>query len=227
MFGKPDIPDQALGFGPRAEAGTRELQTEVRVSERQTVNASAAPEFGSITELIDRANRGESEALNRLFAELYAELHEMARSRLHRHMPITVLDTTALLHESYLRLIKLGALSVTSRAHFFAYAARVMRSVIVDFARQRLADRRGGGAVEFPLDTEAAAAAPSAEADVIRVHEALEQLAAADERLVHMVEMRYFGGLSEEEIAAAMGVSTRTVQRDWEKARLLLAVALK
>jgi RNA polymerase sigma factor (TIGR02999 family) len=190
------------------------------------VNASAAPEFGSITELIDRANRGESNALNRLFAELYPDLHEMARSRLHRHAPITVLDTTALLHESYLRLIKLGALNVTSRAHFFAYAARVMRSVIVDFARQRLADRRGGGAVEFPLDTEAAPA-PSAEADVIRVHEALEQLAAADERLVHMVEMRYFGGLSEEEIAEAMGVSTRTVQRDWEKARLLLAVALK
>jgi len=189
--------------------------------------ASAPPEFGSITELIDRANRGESDAMNRLFAELYADLHEMARSRLHRHAPITVLDTTALLHESYLRLIKLGALSVTSRAHFFAYAARVMRSVIVDFARQRLADRRGGGAVEFPLDTESAPAAPSAEADVIRVHEALEQLAAADERLVHMVEMRYFGGLSEDEIAEAMGVSTRTVQRDWEKARLLLAVALK
>lgn len=191
------------------------------------MSAAAPPEFGSITELIDRANRGEQEALNRLFAALYPELHEMARSRLHRHVPITVLDTTALLHESYLRLIKLGALSVTSRAHFLAYAARVMRSVIVDFARQRLAERRGGGAPEFPLDTEPAPAESSAEADVIRVHDALEQLAAADERLVRMVEMRYFGGLSEDEIADALGVSTRTVQRDWEKARLLLAIALK
>jgi RNA polymerase sigma factor (TIGR02999 family) len=191
------------------------------------VTPAFAPAPSSITELIQRANQGEQDALNRLFSELYAELHEMARSRLHRHAPITVLDTTALLHESYLRLIKLGALSVTSRAHFFAYAARVMRSVIVDFARQRLADRRGGGAVELPLDTESSPAAPSAEADVIRIHEALEQLATADERLVHMVEMRYFGGLSEDEIAEAMGVSTRTVQRDWEKARLLLAIALK
>lgn len=189
--------------------------------------APAPSKSGSITELIDRANRGEQDALNSLFAELYAELHEMARSRIRRHIPITVLDTTALVHESYLRLIKLGALSVASRAHFLAYAARVMRSVIVDFARQRLAERRGGGAVELPLDTEPAPPSPSGEDDVIRVHDALQQLAAADERLVRLVEMRYFGGLTEDEIADALGVSSRTVQRDWEKARLLLSIALR
>jgi RNA polymerase sigma factor (TIGR02999 family) len=192
-----------------------------------TVTAAFAPAPGSITELIQRANQGEQEALNRLFSELYAELHDMARSRVRRHAPITVLDTTALLHESYLRLVKVGALSVSNRAHFLAYAARVMRSVIVDFARQRLADRRGGGAVEVPLDTEAGSSESSAEGDVIRVHDALEQLAAADERLVRLVEMRYFGGLTEEEVAEALGVSSRTVQRDWEKARHLLAIALK
>lgn len=186
-----------------------------------------APAPGSITELIDRANRGEQDALNRLFAELYGELHEMARSRVRRHAPITVLDTTALLHESYLRLVKVGALSVSNRAHFLAYAARVMRSIIVDFARQRLSDRRGGGAVELPFDTQAGEQPPTPEADVVRVHDALEQLAAADVRLVRLVEMRYFGGLTEGEIAEALGVSERTVQRDWEKARLLLAIALK
>jgi len=182
---------------------------------------------GSITELIDRANHGEKDAFNRLFSELYGELHQMARSRVRHHAPITVLDTTALLHESYLRLVKVGALSIENRAHFLAYASSVMRSIIVDFARQRLSQRRGGGAVELPLDTETGEQTPSPEADVVRVHDALGELAAADERLVRLVEMRYFGGLTEEEIAEAMGVSSRTVQRDWEKARLLLSIALK
>ena len=194
---------------------------------RSPLSTAFAPAPGSITELIDRANRGEQDALNRLFSELYPELHEMARSRVRRHAPITVLDTTALLHESYLRLVKVGALSVSNRAHFLAYAARVMRSIIVAFARQRLSERRGGGAAELPLDTEIGDRTPSPEADVMRVHEALDQLAAADERLVRLVEMRYFGGLTEDEIAEALGISVRTVQRDWEKARLLLAIALK
>jgi RNA polymerase sigma factor (TIGR02999 family) len=182
---------------------------------------------GSITELIQRANRGEQDALNALFAELYAELHEMARSRIHRHAAFTVLDTTALLHESYLRLVKLGALSVSDRAHFLAYAARVMRSIIVDYARRRLAERRGGGVEDLSLDTEAHQPATPGEGEIVRVHEALEQLAAADERLVRIVEMRYFVGLTEDEVAQALGISLRTVQRDWEKARLLLAIALR
>lgn len=187
----------------------------------------AGPALDSITELIERANDGDKESLNRLFTGLYAELHALARSRVHRNTPITLLDTTALLHESYLRLTKLGALKVTSRAHFLAYAARAMRSIIVDFGRQRLAERRGGGAVEVPFDTESDQPASSGEEEVLRVHEALKELAAVDERVVRVVEMRYFGGLTEEEISEALGVTTRTVQRDWEKARLLLSIALK
>jgi RNA polymerase sigma factor (TIGR02999 family) len=191
------------------------------------VTAASDSGIGPITQLIDRANRGEQDALNRLFAELYDELHALARARIRRHFPMTILDTTALLHESYLRLVKVGALSVTSRAHFLGYAARAMRSIIVDYARQRLADRRGGGAIELPLDTEGAPQVPAGEAEVVRVHDALEELGVVDERLVRVVEMRYFGGLTEDEIAEALGVSARTVQRDWEKARLLLSIALR
>jgi RNA polymerase sigma factor (TIGR02999 family) len=187
-----------------------------------------APTDAPITQLIERANVGDADALNRIFAALYPELHTLARARLRRNAPLTLLDTTALLHESYLRLIKLGQLRVESRAHFLAYAARTMRSIVVDFARSRLAERRGGGAQELVLDTAIAADAASApEAEIVRVHDALEELAHVDERLVRVVEMRYFGGLTEEEIGAALGVTERTVRRDWEKARLLLAIALK
>ena len=191
-----------------------------------TTHGSAPPD-APITLLIEAANAGDADALNRVFAALYPELHNLARSRLRRTQPLTLLDTTALLHESYLRLVKLGQLKVESRAHFLAYAARTMRSIVVDFARSRLAERRGGGAQEVSLDTEIAAGVHTPEEEIVRVHDALNDLAQVDERLVRVVEMRYFGGLTEEEIGTALGVTERTVRRDWEKARLLLAIALK
>jgi RNA polymerase sigma factor (TIGR02999 family) len=189
--------------------------------------SETTPPDPSITLLIEAANSGDSEALNRIFAALYPELHGLARARLRRAQPFTLLDTTALLHESYLRLVKLGQLKVENRAHFLAYAARTMRSIVVDFARSRLAERRGGGAQELSLDTEIASGVHAPEEEIVRVHDALTDLAQVDERLVRVVEMRYFGGLTEEEIGAALGVTERTVRRDWEKARLLLAIALK
>ena len=179
-----------------------------------------------ITLLIDRANQGDGVALNEIFATLYPELRALARSRLRRNATLTLLETTGLLHESYLRLVKLGHLNVESRSHFLAYAARTMRSIVVDFARQRMAERHGGGKPEATIDTQVLYERPGEE-EVIRVHEALSDLAKVDERLVRVVEMRYFGGLTEEEVADAMGVTARTVRRDWEKARLMLAVALK
>ena len=186
-----------------------------------------APTAAPITLLIERANLGDADALNRIFSALYPELHTLARARLRRSAQFTLLDTTALLHESYLRLVKLGQLNVESRAHFLAYAARTMRSIVVDFARSRLAERRGGGAPELSLDTEIASRLHAPEEEIVRVHDALTELGQVDERLVRVVEMRYFGGLTEEEIGAALGVTERTVRRDWEKARLLLAIALK
>src|SRR5262249_38878796 len=134
--------------------------------------------------------------------------------------------TTGLLHESYLRLVKLGQLNVTSRSHFLAYASRTMRSIVVDFARQRMAERHGGGKRKDELATPGPHERQGDE-EVIRVHDALHDLAGVDERLAQVVEMRYFGGLTEDEVADAMGVSARTVRRDWEKARVMLAVALK
>lgn len=182
---------------------------------------------GDVTALIERANQGDEAALNQLFETLYADLHALARARLRPHAKFTLLDTTALLHESYLRLVKNGRLNVDSRAHLLAYAARTMRSIIVDFARRNLADSRGGGVADMTLDTGIAQTADKGEAEVVRVHEALEDLAKADERLARVVEMRYFGGFNDDEIAHALSVTDRTVRRDWEKARLLLSLALR
>lgn len=179
-----------------------------------------------ITTLITAARRGESEALATLFSQLYPELRRLAHGRLKKHPASTLLDTTSLVHESYLRFLRAGQIQVSDRAHFLAYAARVMRSVVVDFARERSAERRGGQEVHIALDTDAAQV-PAGEVEIIRVHEALEELAKLSERLVQVVEMRYFAGMTEAEIAEALGITERTVRRDWEKARILLASALK
>jgi len=179
-----------------------------------------------LTVLLASARGGDRDAAGDAYSLLYNELRRLARAKLRRHQSMTLLDTTSLVHESYLRLIGADALPVADRHHFFAYAARVMRSVIVDFARARAAERRGGEAEHVVLDTMVAAEVAAPENDVLRVHEALETLARADERLARIVEMRYFGGLSEIEIAQILDVSERTVRRDWEKARLLLKAAL-
>ncbi|HEY1089956.1 MAG TPA: ECF-type sigma factor, partial [Burkholderiaceae bacterium] len=149
------------------------------------------------------------------------------RARLRDGGRNTVLDTTALVHESYLRFLNGGALHSGERRAFFAYASQVMRSVIVDAVRERQARRRGGDLAFLTLDTHLNDALPSAEAEVLHVHEAVAQLALAEPRLAEMVEMRYFGGYTEAEIAAAVGLSARTVRRDWEKARLLLLALLR
>jgi RNA polymerase sigma factor (TIGR02999 family) len=181
----------------------------------------------TITDLLSAARQGDRVAAGEAFSRVYDELRRLAHAKLRHHQSMTLLDTTALVHESFLRLAGAQALPVVDRHHFFTYAARVMRSVIVDFARARRAERRGGDAEHVVLDTGIAANAVGPENDVLRVHEALEVLAQADARLAQVVEMRYFGGLTEPEIAQALDVSERTVRRDWEKARLLLLAALQ
>jgi RNA polymerase sigma factor (TIGR02999 family) len=182
--------------------------------------------MAQLTELLSAARLGDQRAAGEAFSLLYAELHKLARSKLRQHQSMTLLDTTSLLHESYLRLVGAQALPVSDRHHFFAYAARVMRSVIVDFARARLAERRGGAADDLVLDTGIAGKVATPANDVLRVHDALDVLAKADPRLAQVVELRYFGGMTEAEIAQMLGTSERTVRRDWEKAKLLLFAAL-
>ena len=181
-----------------------------------------------IGDLICRANGGEAGALEQLFAAADGELRRLARSRLRHGGRNTFLDTTALVHESYLRFLSGRQLRAEDRCAFFAYASRVMRSVIIDCVRERQAERHGGNlnrvtlGADLVIDDHA-----GAEDDVLRVNEALDVLAQAEPRLAKVVEMRYFGGYTEAEVAEALGVTERTVNRDWKKARLLLSSMLK
>ena len=187
------------------------------VSEQQT----------SLTDLIRRVHDGETGALQSVFELTYDELRRLARYRLQTVERAAVLDTTGLVHECYLRLASAKKLAVEDRVHFFRYAGRAMRCVIVDMARGALRTKRGSGERPLSLSTticESTSAA--AEEEVLSVHDALDDLAQIDPRLVQVVEMRYFAGMTEADIATALGVTDRTIRRDWEKARLLLARAL-
>jgi RNA polymerase sigma factor (TIGR02999 family) len=160
-----------------------------------------------------------------LTTQMYRQLRVLARARLRSGGRETLLDTTALVHEAYLRLAGVE-MPPDERRRFLAYASRTMRSVIVDFARKRQAERRGGDLFFVTLTGTLAERPTAAADDIVRVHEALDELAHIDARLAQVVEMRYFAGLTEAQIAQALSISERTVRRDWEKARLLLAGAL-
>ena len=176
------------------------------------------------TELLSAAKLGDAAAEAQLISHLYSDLRQLAHSRLKRSKPSTLLETTALVHEAYLRFHRAGYVRIADRAHFMAYAARAMRSIVVDFVRKRGAARRDDGDASALPDP---STLPAGESEIIRVDQALQELAAVSERLVKVVEMRYFGGMTETEIAGALSVTERTVRRDWEKARMLLATALK
>lgn len=162
-----------------------------------------------------------------LFRLMYQDLRRLASSRLRRSESVTLLDTTALVHESYLRFQHQSDLGGMTQGQFLAYAARVMRFVVIDFVRQRHAERRGGDHLHVTLNTEVAESVSIKDDDVVRIHEAIEELAQVDDRLARIVEMRCFAGLDEMAIAQALGITDRTVRRDWQKARLLLKAVLQ
>lgn len=184
---------------------------------------------GDITVLLDAARDGDRGALDQVLATLYQELHGMARRQLAGQQQGHTLDATALVHEAYLKLIgrNKGSAQFDDRAHFFAYAASAMRSVIVDYARQRLAQKRGGDlhrVTDLPEDLEGGL---RLDEDMLGLDTALNRLTAVDPRLTQVVELRYFAGLSELEIAALMQRSERSVRRDWQKARMYLLASLQ
>ena len=252
-FGLP--PFGAVGtahFAPAFEAALREGRSNIDA----IAGNPDAPTFANTIEALEKSGRDLDKVANVFFVKAGADTGDeieaierdvsplLARHSnalyLNRQLYARIADLYArrdklglnaeqarLLERYHLRFVRAGSLRIEDRRHFLQYAGRVMRSVIVDFVRERMAQRRGGDVAHVALDTGIAESAARGEDEILRVHEALEELAAHDERMVRVVEMRYFGGLSEAEIAESLGVTTRTVRRDWEKARLLLAESLK
>jgi RNA polymerase sigma factor (TIGR02999 family) len=162
-----------------------------------------------------------------IWSDLYPELKRLAHARLRSSGPMTLLETTGLVNEAYLRLARLRALDGAPPAAFLAYASRAMRSVIIDMVRERKALCRGGGLSPVTLDTNVIEGIAVDEDTPLRMDDALQALARVDKRLSDLVEMRYFGGFTEAEIGASLGVTERTVQRDWRKASALLRAMLR
>ena len=181
-----------------------------------------------ITTLLAKASLNEGDARNQLFNALYSELHRLASAQLRRggNAGDASLDTTSLLHEAYLKIVRVDDLQANSRGQFFAYASKVMRSIVIDICRSRMAERHGGGAAAITLNTNISDSVATSDEDLVRVNDALEELGKVNPRLVQVVEMRFFGGLTMDEIAAALDLTTRTVERDWDKARILLLAAV-
>ena len=181
---------------------------------------------GEITRLLHDCRDGDADARAELFTHVYDELKRLARRHAPRGRRESTLSTTDLVHETYARLVAHVTLDTASREHFFALCGRAMRQIVIDYARRRAAGKRGGAAILLELD-EADAPALSDPANLVALDQALEELERRDPRLVRLVELRAFAGLSPEEIAELLGVTVRTVQRDWLRARVWLDAALE
>jgi RNA polymerase sigma factor (TIGR02999 family) len=182
----------------------------------------ATPVNQSIAQLIQSADAGNGAAADQLFAALYNELHGIAERELHHGGSELTLGTTTLLHEAYLNIARREGIQFASRPQFLAYAVRAMRGLMIDYARRRRAKKRGG---EFHITSPGTDAPPADEAvtdELEQLGTALETLAGVDADLARLVDLHFFAGFSFAEVAELRGVSERTVQRDWRKARLLL-----
>jgi len=179
-----------------------------------------------ITGLLDAARAGDRQALDDVLASLYQDLHAMARRQLAGQQGRT-LDATALVHEAYMKVVGRRATHFEDRAHFFAYAATAMRSVVVDYARQRLAQKRGGDLHRVTDLPDELAGGVRLDEETLGLDIALTRLAQVEPRLAKVVELRFFAGLSEMEIASLLKRSERSIRRDWQKARLYLLASLQ
>jgi RNA polymerase sigma factor (TIGR02999 family) len=174
-----------------------------------------------VTQLLVDWSNGDQAALDKLLPLVNAELRQLARRYMRRESPGHTLQTSALVNEAYLRLIDQKQVQWQNRAHFFGIAAQLMRRILIDHARSHHYAKRGGGAIKVSLD-EAAAVTEARAAELLAVDEALEKLTAMDARKGRIVELRFFGGLTEEETAEVMDISTPTVQREWRAAKAWL-----
>lgn len=179
-----------------------------------------------ITARLLEARSGDAGAVDRLFSSVYAQLKSMARRELRLRGRTPTLGATALVHEAYLRLVDQTRAEWQDRGHFFAVAAKAMRQITIDHARRKRAAKRGAGEAAVPLD-ESHAVAEAALDDVLAVDAALSRLAAASPRLVQVVELCFFAGLTVEEAAEALATSPATVKRDWRKAKALLSAMIR
>lgn len=185
-------------------------------------NDQARASRDEVTNLLRSWGRGEEDAANRLLAAIYDDLHAQAARAMRREGGEHTLQATALVHEAYLRLVDQRHVDWKNRAHFFAIAAQSMRRVLVDHARGRLAEKRGGGVEKVTLSDAAVGAHDDDAVDVLALHDALERLAALDPDQARVVELRYFGGMNIDETAEALGISAATVKREWAVARAWL-----
>ena len=181
----------------------------------------SAPESLEITRLLQAWGQGDQAALERLMPLVYGELRRLAKSYMRGERAGHTLQTTALIHEAYLRLIDAEQVQWEDRTHFFAIAARLMRQILVDFARSHGYQKRGGGAHQVSLEEAMVTGLPRGE-DLVALDEALAALAEVDERKSRVVELRYFGGLSVDETAEVLGVHPDTVTREWRRAKIFL-----
>jgi len=177
---------------------------------------------GPVTHLLARVSAGDDEAVERLFPLVYQQLRQAAEAALRAERPGHTLQPTALVHEAYLKLVGSGGIPVRDKGHFLSIAARAMRQILVDHARRRGAQKRGRGETPVPLDFPVADSGTMAVDELVALDDALEQLSAKSPRLRSVVELRFFAGLNEEQIAESLGITTRTVQRDWVRARAWL-----
>ncbi len=177
-----------------------------------------------VTQLLQAWGSGDERALERLMPLVYDELHRLARRYMAGEQPGQTLQTTALVHEVYLRLVDVKNVNWQDRAHFYALCARLMRHILIDFARSRMYQKRGGGAAHVQLDEALTISGVSAVvgSDLLAVDDALKQLARVDSRKSQVVELRFFGGLTVEETALALKVSPETIMRDWRLAKAWL-----
>jgi RNA polymerase sigma factor (TIGR02999 family) len=179
------------------------------------------PSSSNVTQMLHDWSHGDREVLDKLVPVVYEELRRQATRYLKRERPGHTLQTTALIHEAYIRLIDQKNVHWQNRAHFYAIAAQLMRRILVDHARSRQAAKRGGSDIKLPLE-EAMIVSEGREIDLVALDEALERLAAIDPQQSRVVELKFFSGMSVEETAEVLGVSTRTVKRDWNVAKAWL-----